>query len=60
MMFTQICLVDCKQPAPLCCCRQISDAFSDLARQQERLPPEFEAVIFDNLDELYETDEKEG
>ena len=26
---------------------------SDLAEQQQQLPPEFEAILFDNLWELY-------
>ena len=45
----RMCFVYCGKPAPECHC---------LARM-EPLGAEFERAIFDDLDSLYETDEKE-
>lgn len=45
----RFCFVYCGKHAPECVC----------IAGMERLPPEFEAAIFDNLDELYVCDEKD-
>ncbi len=35
---------------------RFSKLWSDLDKKQERLPPDFEKAIFENLDDLYEVD----
>jgi hypothetical protein len=51
-----VCFVDCGLPGDQCACfrSQMQAFYSDLLSRQQPLGPDFERVLEDNLDLLYE------
>lgn len=53
----RICVVNCGLPGDQCACfrEQMREIYQDLAARQEPLGREFEQVIEDNIEDLYES-----